>query len=52
MVKRRRLGIQPNLGSENQLCVPLMSINGESFRLKDKRRAGLLGAAAPKVAKH
>jgi DNA replication protein DnaC len=29
----------------------IVSINGESFRLKDKRRAGMLGAPA-KVAEH
>jgi hypothetical protein len=46
MVKCRGPGIQPNLCSENQLCVPTMSINGESFRLKDKRKAGLLAAPA------
>ena len=46
MVKRGGPGIQPNLCSENQLCVPTMSINGESFRLKDKRKAGLLAAPA------
>ena len=44
MVKRRRPGIQPKLCPEDQLCVPTMNINGESFRLKDKRKAGLLGA--------
>jgi hypothetical protein len=42
MVKRRGLGIQPNLCSENQLCVPTMVIKGESFRLKEKLKAGLL----------
>ena len=26
----------------------IVSINGESFRIKDKRRAGLLGTAAAK----
>jgi len=42
LIKRSGLGIQRNLCSENQLCVPTMTINGESYRLKDKRKAGLL----------
>jgi hypothetical protein len=46
MVERRGPGIQPNLSSENQLCVPLMNIKGESFRLKEKRRAGLIDKLA------
>jgi hypothetical protein len=28
------------------VCVPLININGESYRLKDKRKAGLLAASA------
>jgi len=42
LVKRSGLGIQRNLCSENQLCVPTMNIKGESFRLKEKLKAGLL----------
>ena len=30
----------------------IVSINGESFRLKDKRKAGLLAAPANKATKH
>src|SRR5271155_2559524 len=30
----------------------IVSINGESFRLKDKRKAGLLAAPTSKAAKH
>ena len=30
----------------------IVSINGESFRLKDKRKAGLLAAPTTKAAKH
>jgi hypothetical protein len=29
------------------VCVPLMNIKGESFRLKEKRRAGLLSQQTP-----
>jgi hypothetical protein len=47
VIKRSGLGIQRNLCSENQLCVPTVTINGESYRLKDKRKAGLV----PKPAK-
>jgi hypothetical protein len=51
MVESGRHRVEANLGTENQLCVPTMNINGESFRLKDKRKAGLL-AAPGKIAKH
>jgi hypothetical protein len=48
MVKEPRTLHLSDLYPENQLCVPTMSINGESFRLKDKRKAGMLA----KTAKH
>jgi len=43
-IQNRRCRVAPELCSKNQLCVPTMFINGESFRLKDKRKAGLLAA--------
>jgi len=42
MVERRGCRIESNLCPENQLCVPTMTIKGESFRLKEKLKAGLL----------
>jgi len=51
MVQSGRDCIEVEFHAEDQLCVPIVDINGESFRLKDKRKAGLLAAAA-RTAKH
>ena len=45
MVKCRGPGIQPNLCSENQLCVPTMTTRGDSFRSQRGTKAAAVGGA-------
>jgi len=44
-------GIAPQGRVEHQLCVPAVQIAGESYRLKDKRRAGIMARPQPTEAR-
>lgn len=46
-VQTSRAGIDPHGSREQQLCVPTVNIRGNSYRLKDKLKAGLVRAEEP-----
>jgi hypothetical protein len=42
-IEADRPGVSLDQSRERQLCVPAVTVQGESYRLKEKRKAGLLG---------
>ena len=48
--RRDRVNANRQDPAQTRICVPIMTITGESYRLREKRRAGALKVPAPRPA--